>query len=555
VALRHFICAVTLVVAAALPAASQSPTTAEATGTSKYLIFLRSTQIGTEEVGVSLDADGWTIRAAGRFGPPLDLSTKSLQLKYARDWTPLELTLDATTNGRAVGMHVTVAGTTATTHLNLGGQPTDRADTIAPGTMFLPNPFFASYEAISRRLASTQSGATIPVYQGAAPSVMIRVGDSQTEQIQTVGRLIDARRTHATLVAANVMEVSVEIWAEQSGRLLRVSIPDQGFEYVRDDVASVSSRRVAISRTGDEKVFVPANGFNLAGTLSKPATASGKRPAIVLVAGSGGLDRDEAVAGIPIFGQLAGQLADAGFVVLRYDKRGIGQSGGRVESAGIPDYADDLRFAVKYLASRKDVDSKRIVVAGHSEGGEIALLEAAKDGRVAALVLMGTPGIVGSEVVLAQQRHLLERSTLSESDKLARIDLQKRIHDAVMSGKGWDAVPPELRRQADNPEFQSILAFDPAKVVPQVHQPILIVQGLLDTQVEPANADRLETLARSRKRQASVDVVKISGVNHLFVPATTGEVSEYGTLKEKQISADLAPTIARWVDKVLASGR
>ena len=62
----------------------------------------------------------------------------------------------------------------------------------------------------------------------------------------------------------------------------------------------------------------------------------------MLVAGSGPVDRDETVAGIPIFGQLASALADAGYLVVRYDKRGVGQSGGRPESATLSDYAEDV---------------------------------------------------------------------------------------------------------------------------------------------------------------------------------------------------------------------
>jgi dipeptidyl aminopeptidase/acylaminoacyl peptidase len=237
--------------------------------------------------------------------------------------------------------------------------------------------------------------------------------------------------------------------------------------------------------------------------------------------------------------------------VLRYDKRGVGQSGGRIETAGLADYADDLRAAVKFMADRKDIDSKRIAVVGHSEGGGVALLEAARDGRIAAVVVMGTPGVVGSDVVLAQQKRILDRSNLSEADKQARIELQKKIHEAVITGKGWDTLPPEFRRQVDNPEFQSILTFDPAKVMPRVRQPILIVHGTLDTQVEPSNADRLESLARGRQRQAPVDMVKLPGVNHLFVPATTGEVAEYGTLKEKQITSALGEAISQWLHKTL----
>ncbi len=69
--------------------------------------------------------------------------------------------------------------------------------------------------------------------------------------------------------------MALEIWADEAGRLLRISVPSQEFEYVREDVASVSSRRVVISRPGDEQVLIPANGFNLAGTVSK-ATSAGR---------------------------------------------------------------------------------------------------------------------------------------------------------------------------------------------------------------------------------------------------------------------------------------
>ena len=398
------------------------------------------------------------------------------------------------------------------------------------------------------------SGSTIPVYQGGTVPVSLRVGASETDRIQTVSRLILARRTQLTMTTGTV-EVPIDIWGDESGRLLRISVPSQELEYVREDVASVSSRRVVISRPGDEPVLIPANGFNLAGTVSKATAAGARHPAVVLVAGSGPLDRDETVAGIPIFGQLASALADAGFAVLRYDKRGIGQSGGRVEAAGLTEYAEDVRAAVTFMGRRKDVDAKRISVVGHSEGGAAALIAAAKDSHIAALVLLGTFGHPGADVVLAQQKHVLDRSTLSDADKQARMELQRRIHQAVITGTGWESVPQQLRRQADNPEFQSILTFDPAKVMPQVRQPLLIVQGSLDTQVEPSNADRLEALARSRKRQAAVDVVRIPGVNHLFVAATTGEVAEYPTLADKQITPALASAVASWLQKTLPAAR
>jgi uncharacterized protein len=522
------------------------------TAASDFAIYLRGAQIGTEQIALTRGAGGWTITSSGRIGPPLDIVTRSLLIRYDPGWKPLELTLDATARGQALGIHITVAGTMATMHVDNGGPPIDRTDTIDADAVLLPNPLFAAYEAVAFRLKEAEPGSTIPVYQGGASRIAIRVGDSQTEQIQTVARLIAARHTRVTIASPPGPELDAEIWGDETGRLLRVSVPAQMLEFVRDDMASVATRRVVISRDGDEQVRIPASGFNLMGTLSKPAGAAGKRlPAIILVAGSGPVDRDETVAGIPVFGQLANALADAGYLVLRYDKRGIGQSGGRTEAAGLAEYAEDLRAAIAFMADRKTVDSRRLAVVGHSEGGAVALLAAAKDHRVGALILLAATGVSGSDLLLAQQRHLLDRSNLSEVDKQAKIDLQKRIHEAVITGKGWDALPATLRRQVDNPEFQSILTNDPARIMPDVRQPILIVQGSLDAQVDPSNADRLAALAGARKRPAPVEVARIPGVNHLFVPAMTGEVEEYAALREKQISPAVPSAIAAWLQKTL----
>jgi hypothetical protein len=275
----------------------------------------------------------------------------------------------------------------------------------------------------------------------------------------------------------------------------------------------------------------------------------------VLVGGSGPTDRDEMMFGIPILGQIANALADAGFMALRYDKRGFGQSGGRAEAASLADFTEDVRAAVKWLSDRKDVDPKRIAVVGHSEGGAVALMAAAKDKRIAGVVVIGTNGGSGAELVLAQQQHLLNRSTMTAEERQAKVDLQKRIHEAVLTGKGWDQLPADVRRQVDNPEFQSILLNDPAKVIPDVRQPILIVQGELDTQVEPSNADTLEALARKRKNAPPVEVVKVPGVNHLLVPAKTGELDEYGTLAEKQVSVLVTDAIITWLKKTLSGAR
>jgi len=522
-------------------------------GAFTFTTFLRGVPIGTEQVALTRTADGWTIAASGRLGAPLDIVARRLQVRYTADWRPVEFTFDGTARGQVQTIRTTVQGTTATSDISAGGQTSRKSDTIdATALLTLPNSFFGPYEALAARLRSAGPGAEISIYGVPAVSFTARIGASAPEQIQTAARLITARRTRVTLALPGA-PIDVVIWTDETGRMIRFSAPGQSLEVVRQDIAAVSSRTVTISRPNDERVSIPSNGFSLAGTISRPANASGKLPAAVLVGGSGPTDRDGLAFGVPILGEIAGALADAGFLVVRYDKRGIGQSGGRAESASLPDYADDLRAAIKFLEHRKDVDTKRIAAVGHSEGGAVALIAAGKEKRIAAVAVLATPGVSGADIVLAQQQRLLNRSTMSAEEKQAKVDAQKRIHEAVISGKGLELLAPEIRRAVDNAEFQSLLTTDPAKILPGVRQPLLIVQGGLDAQVEPSNADRLEALARMRKKAAPAEVVKVSGVNHLLVSATTGEVDEYPTLEDKHVSQAVTQAIVTWLKKTLSA--
>ena len=532
-----------------------APPVVEAGGTT-YRLFLRGAPIGSEQINVTRAAEGWTIVSSGRLGAPIDVVGRRVQARYTPDWIPVELSFDGTVRGQQQSIRTVIEGTTAKTEIRIAGQPTEKSDTIAAdGVLVLPNSFFGPYEALAARLRTASPGATIPVYAVPQGSFSVRVGDSAPEQIQTAGGMVSTRRTHMTLMLQGA-GLDADLWTDQSGRLVRISIPLQGVEFVREDVAAVSSRTVPISRPNDEPVKIPGNGFVLAGTLSRPTSSAETRlAAVVLVGGSGPTDRDEMTYGIPVLGQIANALAEAGFIVLRYDKRGIGQSGGRAEAASLADFAEDVRAAVKWLSDRKDVDAKRIAVAGHSDGGSVALMAAAREKRIAGAVVLGTSGVTGAELVLAQQQRVLSRSKMTAEEQQAKVDLQKRIHEAVITGKGWDQLPADVRRQVDNPEYQSILLNDPSKVMPNVKQPILIVQGELDTQVEPPNADKLEALARKRKNAPPVDVVKVPGVNHLLVPAKTGEVDEYGTLTDKQVSANVTNAIVTWLKKTLSVTR
>ena len=301
---------------------------------------------------------------------------------------------------------------------------------------------------------------------------------------------------------------------------------------------------------------MPAAGFSLAATITTPvdtAPAPGPngRMAVVLVPGPEASDRNEIHHGVSIFGQLAGALADRGVVVARYDRRGAGQSGGRSESAMLDNYADDVREMVRFLERRDDVDRDRIVVVGHAEGAWIALMAARRENRIKGLIVLAAPSVTGEQLVLEQQEAALDQIGATGVVRQERIDLQTRINQAVLEEGSWEGLPDGLRAQADTPWFRSFLAFDPADTLRRIRQPLLVIHGALDQEMSPHHADRLETIAGERtRREATVEVARLDGLNHLLTPAETGSVDEYASLPETQVAPVVVERIAQWIERL-----
>lgn len=536
-----------------LAASAQGAAAQPATGDAEFTLFISGTRVGVERVRLVRSGSTWVISSTAQFGAPLYVTLNRFEMKYTADWQPVELHIEATQTApqgaRTLGLATSFGVTTAINEIIQNGVTNSKTDQVSARTVVLPNNFYAGYEALAARLAAAQPGADLPVYVAPQSEVRVSVKAVTSEQLSSPSGPMATRRYDVAFQnPTGPLDASVTIDAR--ARLVRLEIPGAELALVRSDLATVSTRSQPIRNATDNDVIIPASGFSLAGTMTfPPGTGRMRHPAVVLVAGSGDIERDEVVAGIPIFAQLAGSLAHEGFVVLRYDKRGVGQSGGRSERVTLQDYADDLFSAVVWLAKRRDIDPSRIAVAGHSEGGAVALLAAARQKKIASLVLIAAPGTPGSDLILEQQRHVLDVMKVQGAERQAKIELQQKIQAAVIADKGWEGLPPEVRAQADSPWFRSLLLFDPAKVLPKAKQPILIVQGDLDTQVLPHHADKLGQLARARKKAAPVEVLHLPGINHLLVPASTGAVSEYGGLRDKTVTPAVAKAIADWLKK------
>jgi hypothetical protein len=250
--------------------------------------------------------------------------------------------------------------------------------------------------------------------------------------------------------------------------------------------------------------FPSADGTRLAGTLTVPERGRGPYATLVLVHGSGPQDRDEAIGPNPVFLELSNALSNAGYAVLRYDKRGIGKSGGRNSLGTRDELIDDVKAAYRFASAQPEVDPKRIYLLGHSEGGELVPTVAAEEPRVAGIVLMAPPALPLWRVIMEQ--------SLASSPPAQRAAVEsKELTDFQNAREGHDSMRAWLRSSMD---------VDPIVDIKRVHLPILILQGAADVQVLPSDLPGLTAAARSVNRDVTVHV--FSNDNHLFEAVTPG---------------------------------
>jgi uncharacterized protein len=289
-----------------------------------------------------------------------------------------------------------------------------------------------------------------------------------------------------------------------------------------------------------------ATHLKLAGTLNLPP-GRGPFPAAVLIAGSGAHTRDETVFGHAIFLVLADHLTRRGIAVLRYDKRGLGGSGGDFTAATSRDFAADAEAGVGYLRTRPEIDPGRIGLIGHSEGGVIAPMVANKDPSVAFLVLMAGSAVPGDQIIMAQSHAIAAAAGARETALAAQAVLERRFLDAVMAAKDQpaaqsaaeavlksaglpDAAIATQAKAASSDWYRFFLAYDPAPALHRLRIPVLALIGSKDLQV-PADLN-LPVLREALRSDPGAEVRELPGLNHLFQTARTGAPSEYGEIEE-----------------------
>ncbi len=313
----------------------------------------------------------------------------------------------------------------------------------------------------------------------------------------------------------------------------------------------------------EQEVMIPNEAADviLAGTITLPDTV-GTFPAVILVTGSGPQDRNEEIMGHKPFLVISDYLTRRGVVVLRYDDRGFAGSTGDFASGTTYDFADDALAALRFLQQHPNVNPDAAGIIGHSEGGLIAQIIAARSDNPAAFIIMlAGPTISGEEILLSQIQRIQEvsgaprrviRRTLR--DAKAVFEILKDATDSQQAAEQMEAFYAQRRARTrekhhatygyneeavkqsvpayTSPWFIAFLKTDPSNYLPKISVPMLALFGGKDVQVlDDLNIEALKTFVKQHNK-TNFTWKSYPQRNHLFQVAETGSVQEYATIEE-----------------------
>lgn len=314
----------------------------------------------------------------------------------------------------------------------------------------------------------------------------------------------------------------------------------------------------------------------LSGTLTLPK-AGYKGAVAVLVSGSGQQDRDETLFEHKPFLVWADCLTRAGIGVLRYDDRGVGGSTGDVANATSYDFSLDAEAAVRYLRKR---GFSTVGIIGHSEGGMIAPMVAARDAKLGFIVLLAAPGIPCDSLLLLQQRAIAQAEGYPENRIESLLQTNRQLYVLLRSDMCETALRDSmlylfrLSLGSDFPEdafenpvqeesvqnqvnmlltpwFRYFVSYDPASALRKVRCSVLALNGSKDVQVlaEPNMQGIRQALENAGNRNFSLEI--IPGLNHLFQQCAECTLAEYAEIEETVNEQALKAVVSWFLSSVL----
>ncbi len=303
----------------------------------------------------------------------------------------------------------------------------------------------------------------------------------------------------------------------------------------------------------ESKMEFGTEGWKLKGTLSYPKDG-GKHPLVIIVHGSGPMDRDGTTGSSKIYNDLAWGLASKNITVFRYDKRSH-THGTRfhMESFQGKTYTvqeeviDDVLSAIELLKNNSHVDSTQIYIAAHSQGGMLAPLIAQQSGKLKGMILLAANARPIQDMLIEQMNYLYPDSAVM---KVNDYNQKKQIIAQATFAKTKKMNPKtpsdKLPFGVSADYWNFLNQYDQLKTLQKISTPTLILQGERDYQVTMTDFNLWKKAAK--KRKAETVFKSYPKLNHLFITgegkSRPAEYQQPGNMDE-QVVVD----ISNWINE------
>ncbi len=267
---------------------------------------------------------------------------------------------------------------------------------------------------------------------------------------------------------------------------------------------------------------------SLSGTLTIPDGVSGKVPVVLIISGTGPIDRNGNSEKLRIssnaYKLLAGDLAKGGIASFRYDKRMVGQShagGDKEDNLRFDDYVDDAIGVINSL--KEDKRFSKIIVLGHAEGALVGMLAAA-DTEDASNAYISIDGVGRHADVYLKEQMKSQAAYISDGfnkimDSLRVGSVQKKVDISL-----YQYIRPNIQNY-----LISWIRFDPTDEIRNVKKPILIIQGTSDLQIPVIDGDKL------KRSKSSATYTVLRGMNYVFRDAPVDKEKNLATYNQPEL--------------------
>lgn len=302
----------------------------------------------------------------------------------------------------------------------------------------------------------------------------------------------------------------------------------------------------------------------LKGTLAIPEVESEKLPAVLIVNGSGGADRDgnmkKPVMNGNIYKSLAHFAAELGFISLRYDKRAVGESQGDPIKSGMNDLVNDVVSNIKFLQNHPRVDKDKVIVIGHSEGCILSTI-ANTINPVGGLILIGGAGTNIWEPMKYQNAQVIEE--IKHAKGLKGILLRLVVKENTLGKQQEELFNTMVNSTEDTVRikgkkmparwFREHFKYSSEEILRALENsdcPILAITGDKDVQANFKDLRNIEKLGKD-----NIKCVVIENMDHMM-KEFTGEKTVLGLMKQyksemtKPMHSQLKSVLENWLTDI-----